>query len=268
MELGNPARARTDNPEPLVRQGEVCGVIRVAKVTKAYLMGKRRVEALRGVDFHIREPGFYGIMGPSGSGKSTLLHLMAGLDRPDGGTIEVAGSRIDTMNESELTLFRRRKIGIVFQQYNLISTLSALDNVTLPGMLDGMSSVDRSERGLRLLKSLGLADRATHRPDALSGGEQQRVAIARALLFEPAVLFADEPTGNLDSATSQQVWRLLKQLAHDRSMTVVMVTHESSAAAHCREVFVIRDGVFQSALEMNGSIDATELALGAQHAGR
>ncbi|MCI0676352.1 MAG: ABC transporter ATP-binding protein [Phycisphaerales bacterium] len=240
----------------------------MAEVTKTYLMGKRRVEALRGVDLRISEPGFYGIMGPSGSGKSTLLHLMAGLDRPDTGTIEVAGSRIDSMNESELTLFRRRKIGIVFQQYNLISTLNALDNVTLPGMLDGMRPGERNERGLRLLKSLGLAERATHRPDALSGGEQQRVAIARALLFEPAVLFADEPTGNLDSATGQQVWRLLKQLAHDRRMTVVMVTHEPSAAAHCRRVFVIRDGVFQSTVEMNGSTDAPELALGAQLAGR
>jgi putative ABC transport system ATP-binding protein len=241
--------------------------IAVAGVTKAYVTGKRRVEALRGLDLVIDDPGFYAIMGPSGSGKSTLLHLLAALDRPDAGTIEVAGLRIDSMSESDLTIFRRRRMGIVFQQFNLISTLTALDNVTLPGMLDGMSGAERQENGMRLLGALGLEDRATHRPDALSGGEQQRVAIARALLFEPTVLFADEPTGNLDSATSQQVWSLLKDLARQRNMTVLMVTHEPSAAVHCRRVFVIRDGRIESSFDVDG-LDAAELATRAQHTRR
>jgi putative ABC transport system ATP-binding protein len=162
-------------------------------------------------------------------------------------------------------MFRRRRIGIVFQQFNLISTLSALDNVVLPGLLDGMPASERKHRGEKLLDSLGLAARIHHRPDALSGGEQQRVAIARALLFAPSVLFADEPTGNLDSATSQQVWSLLKQLAEQEKLTVLMVTHEPSAAAHCRRVFVIRDGMIHSSFDVDG-IDAIELATRAQHA--
>jgi putative ABC transport system ATP-binding protein len=238
--------------------------IDVRGVSKTYRNGPNRIHALRGIDLRIDEPGFYAIMGPSGSGKSTLLHLLAALDRPNQGEIEVAGHRIDQMSESQLTMFRRRRIGIVFQQFNLISTLSAIDNVTLPGLLDGMPAAQRRNRGEQLLASLGLGARMHHRPDALSGGEQQRVAIARALLFEPTVLFADEPTGNLDSSTSQQVWVLLKQLAEQDQLTVLMVTHEASAAMHCRQVFVIRDGIIHSSFNVDG-IDAIELATRAQH---
>jgi putative ABC transport system ATP-binding protein len=217
--------------------------IQVRGVEKSYGgAGGRRVEALRGVDLSIDEAGFYGIMGPSGSGKSTLLHLLAALDRPDRGSIEVAGQRVDAMSERELTLFRRHRIGIVFQQFNLIGTLSAVDNVALPAMLAGEKRGPRERRAMELLERLGLAERATHRPDALSGGEQQRVAIARALYYRPPVLFADEPTGNLDSATGEQLWRLLRELANERRMTVLMVTHEPSAAAHCRRIVVLRDG--------------------------
>jgi putative ABC transport system ATP-binding protein len=242
-------------------------VIRITNVTKSYVMGARRVDALRGVDLHITESGFYGIMGPSGSGKSTLLHLLAALDRPDTGTIELDGERIDQMSESQLTLFRRRRIGIVFQQFNLISTLNALENVTLPAMLDHMPAAQRHQRGMELLEALGLENRKTHRPDALSGGEQQRVAIARALMFNPTLLLADEPTGNLDSVTSQNLWALLKNLAEQRRMTVLMVTHEPSAAVNCKRVFVIRDGRIQSTFDVDG-IDAAELATRAQHIGR
>ncbi len=245
--------------------------IRATGVTKTFSTDGRRVEALRGINLEITEPGFYAIMGPSGSGKSTLLHLLAALDRPDAGSIEIDGSHVEGMSESQLTLFRRRRIGIIFQQFNLISTLNALDNVTLPAMLDGMPANKRRERGMELLHSLGLSDRATHRPDALSGGEQQRVAIARALLFEPAVLFADEPTGNLDSATSQNLWALLKELANHRRLTVLMVTHEPSAAIHCQRVYVIRDGRIESNFETDG-INAVQLAgklaIGAEHARR
>ena len=241
--------------------------IRLAGVTKTYKNSERSVHALRGVDLQINEPGFYAIMGPSGSGKSTLLHLLAALDRPEAGTIEIDGSRVDVMSESQLTLFRRRRIGIVFQQFNLISTLSALENVTLPAMLDGVPVAERHERGMDLLDALGLRDRADHRPDALSGGEQQRVAIARALFFEPAVLLADEPTGNLDSATSENLWKLLQDLADQRRLTALMVTHEPSAAAHCRRVFVIRDGLIEKTFDVDG-IDAAELATRAQHTRR
>ena len=243
------------------------GSVHLVGVTKTYALGARRVQALRGVELHVAEPGFYAIMGPSGSGKSTLLHLLAGLDRPDAGEIEVAGERIESLGERELTRFRRRKIGIVFQQFNLIPTLNAIDNVTLPGMLDGMSASQRRQRGEELLTALGLGERVTHRPDALSGGEQQRVAIARALLFEPGVLLADEPTGNLDSATSDQMWALLGELARQRQLTVLMVTHEPSAAVHCRRVFVLRDGVIATSFEVNG-LDAAELATRIQLARR
>lgn len=239
------------------------GGIHARNVHKTYRLGDRRVQALRGVDLDIDEPGFYGIMGPSGSGKSTLLHLLCALDRPDSGELHVAGARLDTMSEAQLTMFRRHKIGIVFQQFNLISTLSAIDNVTLPAMLDGMSRKQRERRGMELLEALNLGQRASHRPDALSGGEQQRIAIARSLMFEPAVLFADEPTGNLDSTTSEQVWKLLGDLAQQRRMTVLMVTHEPSAANHCRRIFVLRDGQIETFFDVDAD-DASELATRAQ----
>jgi len=241
--------------------------IRLHGVRKTYHSGNRKVEALRGVDLEIREPGFFAIMGPSGSGKSTLLHVLAGLDSADVGTVEVNGQPIHGLTEHRLTEFRRREIGMVFQQFNLISTLSAIDNVTLPAMLDGMAQEPRHRRGLELLHALGLHARAHHRPDALSGGEQQRVAIARALMFEPKVLFADEPTGNLDSATSQQMWTLLKSLAGQQAMTVLMVTHEPAAAVHCEMVFIIRDGRIEDRFKTEG-MNAIDLAARAQLAGR
>jgi putative ABC transport system ATP-binding protein len=242
-------------------------IVRLTDLRKSYRLGSRRVPALNGVSLEIDRGGFYAIMGPSGSGKSTLLHLLAALDRPDAGAIEVAGRRLDTLSEAELTIFRRHNVGIVFQQYNLIPTLTAIENITLPAMLDGMSRGQRDELGNRLVELFGLQGRAHHRPDALSGGEQQRVAIARAMAFQPPVLFADEPTGNLDSVTSEQVWRLLKRLADEQEMTVVMVTHEPAAAVHCRKVFLLHDGVIHNSFETEG-LDAAELATRAQQPGR
>jgi putative ABC transport system ATP-binding protein len=241
--------------------------IRLVGVRKNYQTGDRKVEALRGLDLEIHRPGFYAIMGPSGSGKSTLLHILAALDGPDAGTVEVCGQAIHGYDEHHLTEFRRRQIGIVFQQFNLISTLTAIDNVTLPAMLDGMPTDQRNRKGLELLHALGLHARSHHRPDALSGGEQQRVAIARALMFEPKVLFADEPTGNLDSATSLQMWALLKHLASQRQMTVLMVTHEPAAAVHCETVFIIRDGRIEDQFNTEG-LNAIDLAARAQLARR
>ncbi len=252
---------------PATAKASDAALVRAQGVRKTYRTGDRPVEALRGADLRIDAPGFYGIMGSSGSGKSTLLYLLAGLDRPDAGEIEVGGERVDQMDERSLTLYRRRRIGVVFQQYNLLPTLSALDNAMLPGVLDGQPRGAIQARAHELLASLGLADRAHHRPEALSGGEQQRVAIARALLFEPPVLFADEPTGALDSANSERLWSMLDTLSQERRMAVLMVTHEPAAAAHCRQVFVIRDGVVAGSFE-TGGMHASELVVRAAELGR
>jgi putative ABC transport system ATP-binding protein len=184
---------------------------------------------------------------------------MAGLDAPDRGEVHVAGLRVDALSERELTRFRRERIGIVFQQFNLIPTMTARENVELPGMLAGQNGRELAGRSGALLERLGMSARAEHRPEALSGGEQQRVAIARALLFGPAVLFADEPTGNLDSRSSGALWTLLAELAADHEMTVVMVTHEPAAAAHCRRVFVLQDGRVTGEMETEG-LDAGRIA--------
>jgi len=234
-------------------------MIRCVNIHKRYRQGKLRVQALEGAELRIDEPGFYAVMGPSGSGKSTLLHLMAGLDWPDEGEIHIAGSRIDTLDDRRLTRHRRERTGVVFQQFNLIPTMSAVENVELPGLLAGHAPARRRSRAEELLESLGLTRRAHHRPDALSGGEQQRVAIARALYFSPPVLFADEPTGALDSASSQALWRLLGQLAQREQLTVLMVTHEPQAAMHCRSVHVLRDGRVVDQFSTEG-LDARSVA--------
>ncbi|MBX3354805.1 MAG: ABC transporter ATP-binding protein [Phycisphaeraceae bacterium] len=235
-------------------------------LTRRYRSGERVVEALRGIDFELREARFHAVMGASGSGKSTLLHLLAGLDRADGGEIEVNGERVDRMDERDLTLYRRRRIGVVFQSFNLLPTLSALENVALPGVLDGLPRRACHERAAELLRDLGLGGRLDHRPDALSGGEQQRVAIARSLYFAPPVLFADEPTGNLDSASSERVWEALEALAATRRMMVLMVTHEPTAAVRCSGVTVLRDGQVAGRFDTEGmhagdlAVRAAELA--------
>ncbi|HYF15290.1 MAG TPA: ABC transporter ATP-binding protein [Phycisphaerales bacterium] len=232
-------------------------------VRKSYTLSDRRVEALRGVDLDVESPGFYAIMGQSGSGKSTLLHLIAALDRPDQGEITLAGKLLHTLSDRDATVLRRTGLGIVFQQFNLIPTLTAKENVELPGLLGGDDSGDLARRSAELLERLGLRDRAGHRPDALSGGEQQRVAIARALLFAPPVLLADEPTGNLDSANSEKIWRLLADLARERGILVLMVTHEPAAASHCSRAFVLSDGRCKGVLETEG-LDASAVAAGYQ----
>ena len=234
-------------------------MIRCVDVYKSYRLGDREVTALRGIDLEIDRPGFHAIMGASGSGKSTLLHLLAALDTPDHGEVWVSGQGLHEMRERELTMFRRKQIGIVFQQFNLIPTLTARENVELPGMLAGESSAFLAERSAELLEALGVSERADHRPDALSGGEQQRVAIARSLLFSPRVLLADEPTGNLDSSSSAKLWTLLADLARAHEMTVLMVTHEPAAAANCESVMVLRDGKMFGKISTEG-LDAAGVA--------
>ena len=236
-------------------------------VHRTYRLGRTEVPVLKGASIRVKAGEWVAILGSSGSGKSTLLHLLGGLDRPDSGSITVAGHRLESMDESALTLFRRRAIGIVFQQFNLLPTLDALNNVILPGVLDGRPRAELEVRGLALLEELGLGARADHRPEAMSGGEQQRVAIARALLFEPGVLLADEPTGNLDSASAERLWTILREVASRRQMTVVVVTHEPAAASNCVETFVLRDGVVAGRFESYG-LTPSELVLRAAGAGR
>jgi putative ABC transport system ATP-binding protein len=214
----------------------------VDNVIKRFRQGDRDVSALAGVSLDVAEGAFLAVMGASGSGKSTLLHLMAGLATPDSGRVVIRNQNLAEMNDRQLTLFRRHHIGLVFQSFNLIPTLTAEENVALPLLLDGKSESDVRPKVREMMESLGLTSRLTHRPDAMSGGEQQRVAIARALVTDPAVLLADEPTGNLDSANSKSVCELLRDLSTLHNKTIVMVTHEPTVAAYAQEVAVIKDG--------------------------
>jgi putative ABC transport system ATP-binding protein len=234
-------------------------MLTVSNVHKSYTTGDRVVQALRGASLSIAEPGFYAIMGQSGSGKSTLLHLLGALDKPDSGEIVIAGKTIHAMDDKAATAFRRTGLGIVFQQFNLIPTLTARENIELPGLLAGDRAEKLHKRSSDLLEKLGISARAEHRPDALSGGEQQRVAIARALLYSPPILLADEPTGNLDSVSSAKLWTLLADIAKEQRMLVVMVTHEPAAAVYCKRIFVIRDGIVNDTIDTEG-LDASGVA--------
>lgn len=214
----------------------------VDNVQKQFRQGDRKVAALDGVSLEVSQGQFLAVMGASGSGKSTLLHLMAGLATPDGGRIVIDGTDLNALNDHDLTLFRRRHIGLVFQAFNLIPTLNAEENVLLPLMLDGRNGQAGRAKVDELLETLGLTSRRLHRPDAMSGGEQQRVAIGRALVTDPSVILADEPTGNLDSANSRSVCELLRDLSLIHNKTIVMVTHEPTVAAYAQEVAVLKDG--------------------------
>ena len=214
----------------------------VENVIKQFRQGDRLVNALNGVSIEVQQGQFLAIMGASGSGKSTLLHLMAGLAKPDEGNVVINGTNITGLNDRDLTLFRRRQIGLVFQSFNLIPTLTAEENVALPLMLEGKNGSEGTGKVNELLVNLGLAERRHHRPDAMSGGEQQRVAIGRALVSDPAVILADEPTGNLDSVNSRSVCELLRDLCVIHNKTIVMVTHEPSVATYAQEVAVLKDG--------------------------
>ena len=214
-------------------------VVAGSDLTKRYGEGDAAVDALRGVSLEIEPGSFTAIMGPSGSGKSTLMHLLAGLDRPSGGTVEIAGTEIGKLDDTDLTKLRRDKIGFVFQAFNLVPVLTAEENVRLPLTLSGRDDGGRVDR---LLEAVALSDRRTHRPAELSGGQQQRVAVARALASEPAVIFADEPTGNLDSTTSAEILALLRRAVDEFGQAVVMVTHDATAAAISDRVIFLDDG--------------------------
>jgi putative ABC transport system ATP-binding protein len=217
-------------------------MIRCTEVRKVYRQGDNEVTALAGVSLEIPRGAFAVVMGPSGSGKSTLLHLIGGLDRPSAGEILVDGRLIGQMADDEVTLFRRTRIGFVFQFFNLLPTLTALENVTLPFVLDGKSKAEADRRAAALLARVGLENRQRHLPEEMSGGEIQRVAIARALAFDPPLLLADEPTGNLDSKTGQAILALLRQINRQGGCTIVMVTHSQEAASYGDRTIFVRDG--------------------------
>ncbi|HYZ29408.1 MAG TPA: ABC transporter ATP-binding protein, partial [Thermoleophilaceae bacterium] len=211
------------------------------EVTRRYGEGAAAVDALRGVSLDFPPGAFTAIMGPSGSGKSTLMHILAGLDRPSSGTVVIDGRDITQMDDGELTQLRRDRIGFVFQFFNLVPVLNAEENMLLPLSIAGR----KPERGWveQLMETVGIADRRTHRPAELSGGQQQRVAIARALVARPAVVFADEPTGNLDSKTSDEVLSLLRRAVDEFGQSVVMVTHDAHAASYADRIVVLVDGL-------------------------
>jgi putative ABC transport system ATP-binding protein len=217
-------------------------MIRCIDVRKVYRQGDNEITALAGVSLDIAQGSFAAIMGPSGSGKSTLLHLIGGLDRPSGGDLLVDGRLIGQMSDDQVTLFRRNQIGFVFQFFNLLPTLTALENVTLPFVLDGRPQAEAEGKAALLLQRVGLEKRIHHLPDELSGGEIQRIAIARALAFNPAILLADEPTGNLDSKNGQAILDLLRQINKEEGCTVVMVTHSEEAASYGDRTIFLRDG--------------------------
>ncbi len=220
-------------------------VIVTRGLKREYDMGGEIVRALRGVDVAIRRNEYVAIMGPSGSGKSTLMNLIGCLDTPDAGEYWLSGDLVSSMADDELARVRNREIGFVFQTFNLLPRASALHNVELPLVYAGVPSDERRKRAIAALERVQLGDRISHRPNELSGGQRQRVAIARALVNEPAILLADEPTGNLDSTTSEEIMRVFEELASS-GQTVIMVTHEPDIAAHARRVIVLRDGMIES----------------------
>jgi putative ABC transport system ATP-binding protein len=217
-------------------------MIELKDVTKVFSQGSAQIRALDGVSLTVPAGRFLSVMGPSGSGKSTLLHLVGGLDAPTAGDISIDGESLSRMTDDEITVFRRRKIGFVFQFFHLLPTLNVEENVALPLLLDGRRLRDVRVRVEELLAAVGLSNRRTHRPDELSGGEMQRVAVARALVAEPALLLADEPTGNLDSRTGEDVLRLIAGLVKGQGLTTVMVTHDLKAADYADDVVTLRDG--------------------------
>jgi len=222
-------------------------VIHLRDLSRAYVMGAETVQALRGVTLEIRRNEYVAIMGPSGSGKSTLMNLIGCLDTPTGGEYWLNGQEVSRMADDALARVRNREIGFVFQTFNLLPRATARQNVELPLVYGGISARQRRQRAEAALQRVGLGDRMDHRPNELSGGQRQRVAIARALVNNPAILLADEPTGNLDSATSEEIMRVFATL-HAQGQTVIMVTHEADIAAHAARIVVLRDGRIASDL--------------------
>lgn len=217
-------------------------VIQVKDLYKIYRVGESKVRALNGVDFSIYKGEFCAIVGTSGSGKSTLLNMLAGLEKPTKGEIIIAGEHMETKNENQLVKFRREHIGFIFQSFNLLGTMNALENVALPLTFQGMDKTARLARADKVLDLVNLKKHKRHKPNQMSGGQQQRVGVARALVVNPEIIFADEPTGNLDSNTSEEVMNLMKRLVREQKQTLVMVTHDNHLASFADRIFHIKDG--------------------------
>jgi len=217
-------------------------IIQIEQLTKIYHLGKVKVEALRGVSFEINTGDFVSIMGPSGSGKSTLMHIIGCLDYPTGGKYFLSSQDVTKLNDDQLALFRNQKIGFVFQEFNLLPKATILRNVELPLTYNNTHSKNKKQLAVQALEEVGLGDRLKHRPNEISGGQKQRVAIARALVNHPSIILADEPTGNLDSKTGQDIMNIIKKL-HDDGNTIILVTHEPEIAQYSQRVLHLKDGV-------------------------
>ncbi len=233
-------------------------VLEASLVKKHYKLGQHTVEALAGVDFKVEKGEFIAIMGPSGSGKSTLLHLLGGLDTPTDGEITLGDKQLSKLNEYQATLARRHNVGFVFQFFNLLPTLTAEENILLPLVIDGKDPKHYKERLESILNIVNLADRRHHKPDQLSGGQQQRVAVARALITQPAILLADEPTGNLDTKSGTAIMELLQRSCRKLEQTVIVVTHDPRAAAYAQRVIFLRDGLVVREFPISESAPLTE----------
>jgi putative ABC transport system ATP-binding protein len=217
-------------------------LVNANKLSKVYGSGNLAITALDQVSFEVGPGEFVAVMGPSGCGKSTLLHMLGGLDRPTSGSVSIDGANLSELNDNQLTELRRRKIGFIFQFFNLIPVLDAIENAALPVTLDGGPQAEARQKAVNWLDKIGLAGRHNHRPDQLSGGEQQRVAVARALTMNPALLLADEPTGNLDTRASDEIAQLLRQVANEWGRSVVVVTHDPRIAAYADRIVFLKDG--------------------------
>jgi putative ABC transport system ATP-binding protein len=217
-------------------------IVEAHHLTKVYGSGDTAVTALKDVSFEVEAGEFVAMMGPSGCGKSTLLHLLGGLDHPTSGFARIAGQDLFELNDQQVTRLRRQKIGLIFQFFNLIPVLSAVENVALPMTLDGVKPEQAHARAASWLEKIGMTDRLTHRPDQLSGGQQQRVAVARALVADPEIILADEPTGNLDTRAGEDVARLLQLACREWGRTIVMVTHDPRIAAYAHRIIFLKDG--------------------------
>lgn len=234
-------------------------MIQVKDLYKIYKMGETKVHALDGVDFEIYKGEFCAITGPSGSGKSTLLNMLAGLEHPTKGEIVIAGKHIEKLNEKQLVAFRRQRVGFIFQSYNLIATMNAVENVALPLSFRGIPKVERIKQAKKYLKLVGLENHMQHMPNQMSGGQQQRVGIARALAVNPQIIFADEPTGNLDSKTTMEVLKLMQKIVKERNQTLVMVTHDNNLATYADRIFKIIDGKIVHIEENHQEVDLVAL---------
>lgn len=218
------------------------GFIETQGLSKVFVLGDEKVKALDNVNIKINKGEICAILGTSGSGKSTLLNMLAGLDRPSCGKIIVAGKRIDKMSEKQLVLFRQKYTGFVFQSYNLIASMTAIENVALPLMFKGIDKKVREDRAMEMLRLVGVENRSHHKPSQMSGGQQQRVGIARAFASNPSIIFADEPTGNLDSKTTKEVMSLITDVIHKNNQTMVLVTHDESVAGYADKIIRVIDG--------------------------